>query len=90
MRDSNMAVVGDLEPRQGYCFSVAAFIPSRDPRSQLGAWSQQHCLPANKSLLQGERVHTHRHRLTHTHTACYMLIQLTVKGAVGLALTDIT
>ncbi|KAG7264046.1 hypothetical protein CRUP_028748 [Coryphaenoides rupestris] len=54
--DSNMAMVGDLEPQQSYCFSVAAFIPSRDRRSQLGAWSQQQCLPANKSLLQELRV----------------------------------
>ncbi|KAG7251470.1 hypothetical protein CRUP_034594, partial [Coryphaenoides rupestris] len=66
--DSNMAMVGDLEPQQSYCFSVAAFIPSRDRRSQLGAWSQQQCLPANKSLLQG------------FHWRCYRFSLFVLKG----------
>lgn len=52
VRGSNVAVVGDLKPQQSYCFSVAAFIPSRDPHSQLGAWSQQQCSPASRTFLQ--------------------------------------
>ncbi|KAM4623386.1 tissue factor-like [Polymixia lowei] len=49
---SSIAELSDLEPRQSYCFSVAAYIPSRPKHSQLGAWSQQQCMPAQKSPLE--------------------------------------
>ncbi|CAL8343328.1 unnamed protein product [Merluccius merluccius] len=52
VRGTNMAVVGDLDTQQKYCFSVAAFIPSRDTRWELGAWSQQQCLQIHSSVIQ--------------------------------------
>ncbi|CAL8366127.1 unnamed protein product [Boreogadus saida] len=51
--DSVVAVVGGLEPNEGYCFSVAAKVLSR---AELGAWSQQQCSKAEGPFLQGLRV----------------------------------
>ncbi|XP_059913935.1 tissue factor-like isoform X1 [Gadus macrocephalus] len=46
--DSNVAVVGGLEPNEGYCFSVAAKVLTR---ADLGAWSQQQCSKAHGPFL---------------------------------------
>lgn len=41
--DSSRAEVSGLDAGQGYCFTVAAFIPSRPKANQHGAWSTQQC-----------------------------------------------
>lgn len=41
--DSSRAEVSGLDAGQGYCFTVAAFIPSRPKANQHGAWSTQLC-----------------------------------------------
>ncbi|XP_073347877.1 tissue factor-like [Pagrus major] len=41
--DTSEAEVPNLDEGQGYCFMVAAFIPSRPKNTQLGAWSGQLC-----------------------------------------------
>ncbi|XP_030257364.1 tissue factor-like [Sparus aurata] len=41
--NSSVAEVPKLDEGQGYCFMVAAFIPSRPQNTKLGAWSEQSC-----------------------------------------------
>lgn len=50
--ESSVAEILRLEPGQSYCFSVAAFIPSRAADAQLGAWSQQQCTPVYRGFLE--------------------------------------
>ncbi|CAL8278721.1 unnamed protein product [Lota lota] len=49
---NNVAVVDNLEPHQGYCFSVAALITTSTSDFRLGAWSKQQCTSANRSFFQ--------------------------------------
>lgn len=48
--DSNLPQIPNLDPGQGYCFMVAAFVPSRDKALQQGAWSHQICTSGSNPL----------------------------------------
>ncbi|XP_068196320.1 tissue factor-like isoform X2 [Antennarius striatus] len=50
--DSSLAEVSKLEAGDGYCFMVAAFIPSRPKNTQHGAWSVQLCANRGSNVLQ--------------------------------------
>lgn len=51
--DSNLATVSGLDAGLGYCFMVAAFIPTRPKTQQHGAWSKQLCRQADTQVWQG-------------------------------------
>ncbi|KAM9349406.1 tissue factor-like [Symphorus nematophorus] len=50
--DSSIAQVSGLDAGHSYCFVVAAFIPSRPPNSQYGAWSEQRCSQGQTDVIQ--------------------------------------
>ncbi|XP_071402968.1 tissue factor-like [Centroberyx affinis] len=50
--DSSIAEMSMLDAGERYCFTVAAFIPSRPKATQLGAWSKQQCIEGKDSPLQ--------------------------------------
>ncbi|XP_068605302.1 tissue factor-like [Brachionichthys hirsutus] len=50
--DSSLAEVSNLEAGEGYCFMVAAFIPSRPRNTQHGAWSAQLCASRGSNVLR--------------------------------------
>ncbi|XP_008333041.1 tissue factor-like [Cynoglossus semilaevis] len=49
--DSSVTEVPNLDTEEGYCFMVAAFIPSRPKSTQLGAWSKQLCVTGPRTFL---------------------------------------
>lgn len=48
--DSNLPQIPNLDPGQGYCFMVAAYVPNRAKAVQQGAWSHQTCTPGSNPL----------------------------------------
>lgn len=57
MSDSSVTEVPNLDTEEGYCFMVAAFIPSRPKSTQLGAWSKQLCVTGPRTFLHGTSTH---------------------------------
>ncbi|XP_028857113.1 tissue factor-like isoform X3 [Denticeps clupeoides] len=55
LSQSSMVELASLDKSGSYCFSVAAFIPSRRADRQLGTWSHLRCSPrSDRSPLAGE------------------------------------
>lgn len=48
--DSNLPQIPNLDAGQGYCFMVAAFVPSRAKAVQQGVWSHQICTSGSNPL----------------------------------------
>ncbi|XP_026885823.2 coagulation factor IIIb [Electrophorus electricus] len=49
--DQNKVELNELDKGESYCFSVAAYIPSRRGRKETGKWSPPKCSPAKEGSL---------------------------------------